>query len=61
MEDRVERRVCGVSGDGGVLCKFVRTSSSGEAIVVINVRAVIPEVRGTMDAGRSEGYISLSR
>ena len=47
IELSTDLRVWGLSGDGGVDCKLVRTSSRGDATVVINVRARIPAVSGT--------------
>ena len=54
--------MCGLSGDGGVDCKFVRTSYRGEARVVMKVRARIPAVRGTrVGEGIKGGKTSRSR
>ncbi len=47
-DERTERSVWGLSGERGVDCKLVRTSSRGEAKEVIAVRAIIPETSGTM-------------
>lgn len=49
----------GLSGERGVDCKLVRTSSRGEAKEVIAVRAIIPDTSGTMasegiSGGRAE-------
>ena len=58
-EERTERRVWGLSGEGGVDCKLVRTSSRGDAKEVIVVRARIPAASGAMTSegisgGRTE-------
>lgn len=46
-EASTERRVCGLSGERGVDCKFVRTSSRGDTHELTMVRASMPEKRGT--------------
>ena len=56
MEVSTERRVCGWSGDNGVDCRFVRTSSRGEAIEVIKLRESAPAISGvTAGDGENEG------
>ena len=61
MDVSVERSVCGVEGEGGVLWRLVRMSSRGEAMDVTSVRAVIPAVRGTSGAGSNGGRVSFRR
>jgi hypothetical protein len=46
MDKVTDLRVLGLEEDEGVDCRFVRTSSNGEAIVEMNVLAVMPAKRG---------------
>lgn len=61
IDVRTERKVCGTSADNGVDWRFVRTSSRGETILVIIVRAKIPDARGTIEDGNTDGRTLCER
>jgi hypothetical protein len=60
-ELKTERRVFGLRGWEGVDWRFVRTSSSGDMIVVIVERARMPAESGTTALGRRGGRTTFNK
>ena len=50
-----------MAAETGVDWRFVRRSSNGDTIEVMDDRAITPAKRGTIDAGRSGGSVTRSR